>query len=310
MDNKNTTITKGNIIKAAAATVLLSSCSKDYLEHNIGDGHYDDLMLKSSYEKGEQLLNITEFKLTDEVEKYAQTMRFLIEDITKSEDASFSFCKDPDAYLEQGKFSDLLGININEYLNKKDKIVLIAIADKEVREVAKKGDIAEFIRLCKSKGLLSDVTNIISREQVDYARFFQSEEEYNLFFEQISEFERMSNSKFTDKQDCGVLGLFVGIKIGVVADDYVLDRVEFWGYGAEMVVRNVIKEEPVLKLWTKENNDTYIPPELFFDELVIKRAEELSNAIVEIYPNYDKEKIQEFIAINLQKGYEFKKGIE
>jgi hypothetical protein len=311
MKKKNKTTVKKDIIKATAVTVLLSSCSVDYSEYNIGEGAYDALLTESSSEKGSQLLNITEFKLTGEVEKYARTMKSLIEDITKSEDESTLFCSDPDAYISKDKYKNLWGINISEYLTEKDKMILKAIADNEVRGATKKGDLSEFIRLCRIKGLLSDATKIVSRGYVNYKRFFKSEEEFRLFVEQMSKFEQMSKSKFTtasDKQEF-VLGIVavVGARIGAYVDDYVYEHAHWLGYPKEMAMGNVLYEEPVLRLWAKENTDTYISSEFLFDELVIQKAEELSSAIVGLYPNYDKEKIQEFIALNLQKFYELKK---
>jgi len=188
---------------------------------------------------------------------------------------------------------------------------LMAIADKEVRGAAKKDDLSEFIRLCRTKGLLSNATKIVSKGYVDYKRFFKSEEEYKLFIEQMSNFEQMSGFEFNPNAPEAefILGLVavVGARVGAYVDDYVYEYVHWWGSPPAPNTKNVLNEEPVLKLWIKENTDTYFPSEFLFDELVIQRANELSNVIVGLYPNYDKEKIQEFITLNLQNFYELKK---
>lgn len=292
-------------IVGAAATIFLGGCSADHSEYNMGS-RYDDLLLNSNSEKGKHLLNINELRLSAEIERYANIMNLLIKDITTDESASKQFCSDPDTYLSQKKYSAIYGVNISQYLNQKDKMVLLAMADKEVLDAAKNKNLSEFIRLCRLKGLISDSAKIVSNGYADYKKFFKTEEDYQLFLKSLPHSEQMM-LKSGAVEESIYMGIAIGAKIAAITHDYILDQFHTCGETElpEMPteVLSVMHDEPILKFWANEHSDTYIPAELLYDELVLTRADELTNAIIENYSHYDREKIREFIALNLQNFY-------
>lgn len=304
---KKITLKKG-VIGSVAVVILASSCNADYSEYNQEDSVYKNLLVSSNPDAGAQLLNIRELKLTNEVRQYASIMHTLIEDITKDGNSAKLFCSDPDAYLSQSKFSNTLNIDLSQYLTEKDKMILMALTDEDVQKAAKQSNLSDFIRVCKSKGFLSDPAAIISRSTADYSHFFETQEDYQFFMQKM--LPSYSTRATVEDAFVAVIGIAVGARVGAYVDDYVYENTEFWGVGYEQSMsigtRNIIKEEPTLRLWANEHPDTIIESEKLFDEMVIQRADEIANAICDNYPQYDKEKIKEFLVLNLQAFYNIK----
>lgn len=307
MNKKEAMLRKG-IIGVVTTSILVSSCTIDHLEYNRTNGLYDHLWASSDPDLGEQLLNIENIQLSNKIQEYARIVGFLIEDVTKDKVSAQLFCSDPDAYLAQKKIKDAFDINIDQYLTDKDKRLIMAFADDEVRSAAKRQDLAEFLRLCKSKGLLSNPVKVISEGYANYSEFFKSTEEYVSFMKHLNDLTNPSGVVLqNDDSEAFVLALVVGIRLGAIAEDYVYDQVEFWGAAQAPAISKVINEEPTLKFWINEHSETYIPSELLFEELVLQTADNLAQVVVENFPHYDRDKIKEFIAINLQNFYDIKK---
>lgn len=301
---KKKTLQKG-VISAVVVSIFASSCNADYTEYNQEDSVYKNLLVSSNPDVGAQLLNIRELNLTNEVQNYASIMHTLMKDITTDVNSAKLFCSNPDAYLSQTKFSQTLNIDLSQYLTDQDKMVLLALTDEDVQRAAKQNNLSDFIRLCKSKGLLSDPATIVSKCNVDYSHFFETEEDYQLFKGKMSSLRSVDNM---NEAFVAYIGVLVGARVGAYADDYVFDRTEFWGVSnhENIVTKNIISAETTLRLWTNEHVGTVIESEKLFDAMVIQRAEEVASAIVENYPEYDKEKIKEFLVLNLQTFYNIK----
>jgi hypothetical protein len=300
---------KKGVISASAVAIggiLANSCETDLSDYNHVNGQYDALWQSSYLDKGEQFLNIKELQLSDKFKEYTCIMEILMDDVTNNETSAKLFCYNPNAYLSQKKIENI-DVDLKQYLTERDKRGIMAFADKEIRDAAKQMTLSEFIHLCKSKRLLTTPVDVISKGYADYSRFFDSTEDYKAFLNQVASIS--GEDELKQMGDSCALVFIGAIRVAIINDDYVYDYQHLWGDMAptiESSISDVIKEEPVFRFWIKEHDKTYIPPHLLFDELILQRSGEIAHAIVVEYPNYDEEKLKEFIALNLQNYYNFK----
>lgn len=60
-------------------------------------------------------------------------------------------------------------------------------------------------------------------------------------------------------------------------------------------------KEPTLKIWT-DNGNTIVYDEFYY-EVIDKQVEELTKIILELFPNLDREYVENMIRINLEGYY-------
>ncbi len=290
-------------------SILLPSCSS-YLvdEYNSKDNIYGEFA--KDEKQGNLLADVNALEFSDTFREYSRIIVNIIQDVITNKSSADLFCSDPDAYLAEKNYA------ISIKLTEREKSIIKALTDEDIRSAAQRNDLKLFLTLCKQKGYLSIPAININTENFDYSKFFNTEDDYLKYRQIVSAMYSKStdvivqNSAYEEAfEDTLVAAVLVIAYVGAAVGIVVVAWVELWVFGAQEDVEDedvLAEQEPVLKLWTKESSGK-LDYDMLRSELIIKTADDYVAAISTEISGVKAEALKEFIVINLEKYYGLKK---
>lgn len=293
------------ILSIVTASIFAGSCNVPEIveaEYNNQDNIYGTT--RAAADVGLQFLNIEELNVDEDLANYIVIMRDLFDDITSDSMRAAQFCANPEEYLSQEKFQKY-NHDLSIFLSENDKRILLALSDPEVIEAAQSDDLRQFIRICYAKQLLTQDAEILSENIVSAEHYFKSKDDYLAVKEYVSSDQFVTQLNINKANvNTEAMAIVAAIVVAVVADEYVLDRVRFWGAmeNTFQEVSHTLSREPVLRFW-QENNEAIIDKTVLYDELISTRARNIAKIIAEEIPTINEGELCDFLALNLQHYY-------
>ena len=286
------------VLGSMALSILLPSCS-GYLadEYNTKDNIYGEFA--NDGEKGSLLVDVNAVEFSDAFQEHSMIIERIIQDVLSNKSSADLFCADIDAYLAQKNYAASI------QLTEREKSIIRALADDDIRQATHSNDLKQFLTLCKQKGYLSTpVLNIAMAENFDYSKYFKSEDDYLKYRQIISNiYGTMANE--TMMQERSDLLIFMPLMFPFIVTYSASQTVTTKGEDeTETPKPKLMQREPVLKLWTKESSKKF-DYNIAHSELILKTANDYVAFISEEIPSVNKDALKALLIVNLEKYYSF-----
>lgn len=240
----------------------------------------------------------------DENDKeYISFLENLSNDIRKNPEIANDFINNPNKYCKK------FGYNYNVNISKSMIGLISALGDKQLNESVGNGDIKEFIKICKEKGVIS--FNSISEDK--YLKKIANQLSDNTNINKSlykTNLTRASEKIYTENDNEKILSSFVygavAIVIAAVAvEAFVVIGTTTWVthvHGKDAKVDE--NSNDAIKLWElkKGEENTYIPAGKINDEIVNEGMKIIQENFPEVYNNVDKVALRNLILINVQNN--------
>lgn len=200
---------------------------------------------------------------------------------------------------------------MNIEISEKEISLIRACSDKEMNEALRNRDFRHFLEVGYSKGYIGDIKNAFLNTQL--SDYFNTEENYQEFLETVS--ERGGDAEMNPESVVcagvvfavvvAVAYAFAGAGMGAAAETLTVFHsvfsVKVAGSNNPSQGTTLQAKEPALKIWT-DNGNTIVYDEFYY-EVIDKQVEELTKIILELFPNLDREYVENMIRINLEGYY-------
>lgn len=273
------------------------------------DGYRDSLNLYGpialNNDIGTALFDISETNLSKQLINNLEAITEILKIILNNEEKTNQFCSDPETFLKRH------GLNLNIEISEKEISLIRACSDKEMNEALRNRDFRHFLEVGYSKGYIGDIKNAFLNTQL--SDYFNTEENYQEFLETVS--ERGGDAEMNPESVVcagvvfavvvAVAYAFAGAGMGAAAATLTVFHsvfsVKVAGSNNPSQGTTLQAKEPTLKIWT-DNGNTIVYDEFYY-EVIDKQVEELTKIILELFPNLDREYVENMIRINLEGYY-------
>lgn len=301
-----TNLTLGTVV----SSILLQSCiAFDSDAYNNSDNIYGNVTLTP--ETKANLLDVNKLNLSSKMDKYVNIIKIVYSDISSNYEKAVEFCNDPNVYVKN-HFPDLYDSSFSIELSAKEKRIIIAMTDEQIRTSIKEHKFREFLQIGVQKGYFASAEEVLIVNMDEVRQFFSSNEDFEKYKNIIQKINSTSihtksgididtEADFAVGAPVAAVG-FAVVEIGAVIHMGIYT--ELWGKSDESPTK-ASQNEPVMNLWYLENASSANDKVIFYDELINNRIEAAMDFICETFPNINRDELYNYIVTLFKQYYNY-----